>query len=424
MDYEHMSKEELIERLRQLEAPGPSEKTGIRHRLAEAALRDSEERIRAIVNTAVEGIVTIDGKGIIESVNPAAKKMFGYTGGELLGKNISLLMPEPYRSRHDGYLANYLRSGEAKIIGLGREVPGLRKNGEVFPMDLSVGEVRLDGSRLFTGILRDITARKEAETRLAELAASLAGKNKELEAVVYVASHDLRSPLVNIQGFSQELSRACEAVRERIARTDAAEGGEELADLLNEDIPEAIGYILAGVKKMDALLSGFLRFSRLGRAALHIQRLDMNQMLEEIRRTLDFEIKSAGATLEIGDLPPCHGDSTQINQVFTNLLSNAIKYRHKDRPLAIRVHGESADGRSIYHVADNGIGIAEGHRRKIFEIFHRLNPDESEGDGLGLTIAQRVLERHQGRIHVAPAEPHGSNFTVELPNHPTPRREP
>ena len=126
-------------------------------------------------------------------------------------------MPSPYREEHDAYLANYLRSGQAKIIGIGREVVGRRKDGSVFPMDLAVSEVRLADRRLFTGFVRDISERKKAEARLADLAQSLAEKNKELETIVYVASHDLRSPLVNIQGFSQELTRACDRLRQVLA---------------------------------------------------------------------------------------------------------------------------------------------------------------------------------------------------------------
>ncbi|MFN7138598.1 MAG: sensor histidine kinase [Limisphaerales bacterium] len=413
-DYSQMSKAELIQRLQTLEQSNSE--------THDTALRDSEERMRAILDTAVEGIITIDARGIVELMNPAAEKIFGYTAADVIGKNVSMLMPSPYREEHDTYMDNYNRTGHRKIIGIGREVVGQRKDGSVFPMDLAVSEVRLANKRLFTGFVRDITERKKAEAQLAELAQTLAEKNKELETIVYVASHDLRSPLVNIQGFSKELARACEKVRNTLASTnDPNVAKSELKFILEEDVPEAIEFIQAGVSKIDALLAGFLRFSRLGRAALKIERLDMNSMLQSIAQSMEFQMKEAGATLRIGQLPECMGDSTQINQVFSNLLENALKYRHPNRPGLIEVTGTVEDNRTIYSVRDNGIGIAPEHQGKVFEIFHRLNPNTSEGEGLGLTIAQRILERQNGKIWMESHPGEGTTFFVSLP-YPAPLR--
>ncbi|MHB8519475.1 MAG: sensor histidine kinase [Limisphaerales bacterium] len=391
----------------------------VKHKQSEQSLRDSEERLRAVVNTAVEGIITIDEGGLIESINAAGEKMFGYRTAELAGQNVRQLMPSPYREEHDRHIAQYLQTGQAKIIGSGREVVGRRRDGTVFPMDLSVGHVRLAGRRLFTGIVRDITARKHAEEQLAEMARTLAEKNKELETIVYVASHDLRSPLVNIQGFSKELARACEQVRATLANPGARPGATpDWRALLAEDVPEAIAYIQAGVSKMDLLLSGFLRFSRLGRAALKIKRLNLNTMLAAIRRVMEFQIQQAGAVVLIEPLPDCLGDATQIDQVFSNLLDNALKYLDPARPGRITVSGRVENGRSAYAVQDNGIGIAPEHQGKIFEIFHRLNPSTGEGEGLGLTIAQRILERQNGKIRVESIPGQGSTFFVSLPYPP------
>lgn len=372
--------------------------------------------MRAILETAVEGIVTIDETGIVESMNPACEQIFGYKAAEVIGRNISMLMPSPYREQHDRYLASYLQSGEAKIIGIGREVIGQRKDGSVFPMDLSVSEVKLATRRLFTGFVRDITARKQAEEQLSTLAKTLAEKNKELETVVYVASHDLRSPLVNIQGFSKELAAACDSLKTRLQQAGSRPvTGTELADIISADVPEAIQYILAGVRKMDALLSGFLRFSRLGRASIRIEALNMEELCSSIAETLEFQIKQLGARLTIGPLPGCLGDALQINQVFSNLIDNALKYRSPKRPLEIEITGGLVEGRAQYVVKDNGIGIAPEHQPRIFEIFHRLNPEEGAGEGLGLTIAQRILERQNGRIRVESQPDQGSAFIVSLP---------
>ncbi len=378
--------------------------------------RGTAERLRAILQTAVEGIITIDEQGIVDSINPAAEKIFGYRAEEVIGRNVSMLMPSPYREGHDDYLANYLRSGEARIIGIGREVLGQRKDGSTFPMDLAVSEVRLADRRLFTGFVRDITERKRAEASLAELTQSLVEKNKELETIVYVASHDLRSPLVNIQGFSQELARACQQLRTRLALpTPAATQDPQLKLLLGEDIPEALEFIQAGVARMDALLSGFLRYSRLGRAALKLEPLNVSAMLAEIAKAMEFQFKQAGARLRLEPLPEGVGDAIQINRVFSNLLDNALKYLDPKRPGLIEVSGQVAAGRAVYSVHDNGIGIAREHQSKIFEIFHRLNPSTGQGEGLGLTIAQRILERQNGRIWVESEPGRGSTFFVSLP---------
>ena len=431
--YSHMRRAELIRRLQASEggcpakhSPAPTAAEAAQgkragHQLqnpdaddAGAEWRDTGERLRAILETAVEGIVTIDEHGVVESMNPAAEKTFGFKAEEVVGRNVSLLMPSPYREQHDAYMADYLRTGRAKIIGIGREVVGRRKDGSVFPMDLAVSEVRLANRRLFTGFVRDISERKKAEAQLAELAQSLAEKNKELETIVYVASHDLRSPLVNIQGFSQELARACTRLQ-KVLPGQAAGPDNELKALLAHDIPEALDFIQAGVAKIDTLLSGFLRYSRLGRAALRPERLDMNELLAAIVRVMEFQLKQSGAALQLNDLPQCVGDATQINQVFSNLLDNALKYLDPRRPGIITVSGKLQDARALFEVRDNGIGIAPEHQGRIFEIFHRLNPGASEGEGLGLTIAQRILERHNGRIWVESEPGRGSAFFVSLP---------
>ncbi len=418
-EYARMTKDELIARLRKVEARNATadavqhEELRTQQQRADTALADSEERLRAILETAVEGIITIDERGVVESMNTAAEKAFGYRTEEVIGKNVSILMPSPYREEHDGYLENYRRTGHARIIGIGREVIARRKDGTTFPIDLSVSEVRLADRRLFTGFIRDITDRKRAEEKLAGLAQTLAEKNKELETIVYVASHDLRSPLVNIQGFSKELAQACDKVRAKLA-TRAALLDPESQRLLREDVPEAIDYIQAGVSKIDALLSGFLRYSRLGRAALKIEPLNMNEMLAGISHAMEFQIKKASATLEIGNLPDCLGDATQVNQVFSNLLDNAVKYLDPTRPGVISVTGRVEKEHAIYAVKDNGIGIAPEHQQKAFEIFHRLNPSHSEGEGLGLTIAQRILERQNGKIWMESKPGRGATFFVSL----------
>ena len=381
---------------------------------------NSQHRLDAVVNTAVEAIITITSEGLIDSINPAGEKLFGYTSEELVGKNIKVLMPSPYREEHDTYLRNYHETGKPSIIGIGREVIGLRKDGSQFPMDLSVGQFELEDGTYFTGIARDITLRKKQENQLKELAKSLEEKNRELETIVYVASHDLRSPLVNIQGFSKELEFACEEIRRLSSGKQLAE--EEvvrLGALLNKEVPESIDYILSGVTKIDALLSGFLKFSRLGKVEPQLTLTPVDKIVRNILSSMEYQMKELHADVAVSDLPDCFGDRRLMDQVFTNLIDNALKFSRTDTAPRIEIGSTSTSEKEIYFVKDNGVGISSEHATKVFEIFHRLNPKATLGDGLGLTMTQRMIEKQHGRIWIESTPGAGSTFFIELPAAPT-----
>lgn len=280
------------------------------------------------------------------------------------------------------------------------------------------------GMALATYFAQRQQAMQDLDAKVAELDhanAELKRKNEEMESMIYTASHDLRSPLVNIQGFSQRLEKAKGDIDARLEQDDVPEDVRiSLAKVLGERIPSALGFIKSSSLKMDSLINGLLRLSRAGRAQLTIQALDMNAMLQEIVGNLTIQIQQASATVTIGVLPPCMADAEQLNQVFTNLIDNAIKYRDPARALTITVSGSCHGGWVHYSVADTGQGIPDEFQPKVWQLFHRLNPNGAvAGEGIGLTLVHRILERLQGHITLTSKVGEGSCFTLELPACPT-----
>jgi len=364
----------------------------------------------------VHSIVAItDPSGRITDVNDKFCSISKYSRAELIGQD--------HRIINSGFHPKAFFRDMWDTIGSGRtwrgEIRNRAKDGSLYWVDTTIFPCvgRAGRPTQYVAIRTEITERKADAAQLKRYAADLAEKNEELEAIVNTLSHDLRSPLINVQGFGDQLARACEQIR--AAFTAAGTGAVPASAVrrpLEVEIPRALNFINAGVNKMDTLLAGLLRFSRLGREALTIERLDMDALVAEAFSAMKFQLDAAGAHVRVGPLPDGRGDRVQTSQVLSNLIDNAIKYRHPGRALSIAVEGRVENGQAVYSVADNGIGIAPEHQPKAFEIFHRLNPGGPAGEGLGLTIARRVLERQKGRIWVESSGHDGSTFYLSIPS--------
>lgn len=355
---------------------------------AESKLRDSESRIRAIVENVIDGIITIDSRGIVQSMNAAAEKIFAYDSSEVIGENVKMLMPETYSQEHDGYLSSYLKTGVKKIIGIGREVEGRRKDGTTFPMELAVSDMMIDGDYMFAGVVRDITERKKMERMKSEF--------------VSTVSHELRTPLTSIRGalglvlakFSAQLPANALKMIEMANRN-----GERLTLLIND------------ILDLEKIESGHLDFDfkLLDLAAIARSAVADNQGFAE----------QHGVQLLITDslaAAPVLGDENRLLQVFANLISNAIKYSPEGGRVEVNVGMENSH--ILVSVRDYGDGIPFKFRDQIFQRFAQADSSDSRekgGTGLGLSICKAIMDRHQGSIDYRSTIGEGTEFSFTLP---------
>src|SRR5579864_5130249 len=334
----------------------------------EQALSDSEARWRAIIDSAVDGIVVINARGTVEAFNRAAERLFGYAPSEVIGRNVHMLMPAPYRDEHDGYIARYLATGVQKIIGIGREVTGLRKDGSTFPLHLSVGEVSIEGEPRFTGILHDLTERVRLETLLREQSALT-----RLGQMAAVVAHEVKNPLTGIRGAIQVI-------------------GSRLPPG-NRDA-QIVGDIVKRIDALNDLMKELLLFARPPQPRL--APVDVIGLVKTVADLVRQDPALVDLQVEVtGVAPRLDADAELLMIVVQNLLINGAHAMQGHG--VIRIVVTSNDGVCQILVADNGPGIPSDIRERLFTPFFTT---KARGTGLGLSTAKRFVEVHGGTLAV------------------------
>ncbi len=379
-----------------------AKEAGGTHTLAdtERALRLSEAHLRSVLETVPDAIIVIDDHGIIESFSPAAERLFGYTEAAVVGSNVNTLMPSPYREQHDGYLKRYLKTGERRIIGIGRVVVGQRADGSTFPMELSVGEINLDGRRLFTGFVRDITERQTTRERLHELQSELlrASRLSSMGQMASALAHELNQPLTAVINYVQ----ACR----RMLGTGDGIALERLHDTMDKAVGQA--------NRAGQIIHRMRQFIQKGDTDRQVE--SINKIIEEASALALVGAKESGilVRLELSpELPPVLVDRVQIQQVLVNLIRNSIEALSTAprRELTIKTYKSNGEMVEVA-VADTGPGLDETVAKQLFQPFITT---KARGMGLGLSISRSIIDAHGGRLWAVPEPQSGVSFQFTLP---------
>lgn len=369
---------------------------GMALNLAIQNLRESEAKANAILDTANDGVITINDLGEVIRFNNASSEIFGYAPEEVIGQNVKLLIPGAIHQKDDQFVKRFIQSRINYMIGKTKEVKGLRKDGSVFLMELSLSEVEVKNGRKFAGIIRDLTFRKEVEETQRQLISELEKSNRDLDEFAYVASHDLKAPLRVIDNASMWLQ-------------------EDLEGQLDEESQENLKLLRNRVLRMEKLLDDLLDYSKVGRKtdSRYNEVIEGEDLLEDILGLLNppdnFLITADDAfkAVKVNRMP--------IQQILYNLINNAIK--HHDKPSGkVEVSLHKYEGELICKVSDDGAGIDPQYHDKIFQIFQTLKPrDKVEGSGMGLSIIKRHVEQYHGRVEVESKPGLGSVFWFTMP---------
>jgi PAS domain S-box-containing protein len=379
-----------------------------RERAEEAQLLEQRQtqqmarRLESIFNNTIDAIIIIDDQGTIESFNPAAEYIFGYSSKEIINKNINILMPEPYHSEHDGYLEKYRQTGKTHVIGSVRELTGLRKDGTTFTMELAVSELHLETGGKYIGVVRDITERKKIENEIDQARHEAETANNAKSKFLSQMSHELRTPLNAILGFAQILSRDLKSMEPSVQE-------------------ECLDYILNGGNHLLELINDVLDLSRVETGNLSVS-LEPTKLAPLIREALtlsepltkDNQIDLIDNIFSDTNLTVL-ADRVRLRQVLLNLVSNAIKYNRPQGTVTLSCETEG-ENRVRISVTDTGLGIPAKDHSRLFQPFTRLEEHETliQGSGIGLTICKELMSLMGGEIHLESEVGKGSTFSIDL----------
>ena len=358
-----------------------------------SALKSSETRLRSILHSAMDAIITVDDHQKVVLFNSAAAAMFACPAEQAMGRPITQFIPERFHSQHFAYVEKNRLAADGsdgpEVFGVAGVAVGLRSGGGEFPLEVSYSNVVAPDGIFHTLIIRDITRRVQAFQALER-------SNLDLQQFAYVASHDLKTPLRSISGFVQILER-------------------NYAAKLDDNALALIRRTAQAANRLEQLTDDMLSFARVNSDTRPFAAVNSREVVVEAVHLLDAAIQASGAVVSIGDLPAVTGDRTQLVQLFLNLLGNGLKYCQGRAPVVqVSAHREGNDW--VFSVADNGIGIEAKHHQKIFEIFKRLHSQsEYAGTGIGLAVCHRIVERHRGRIWVESNLGEGSTFRFTIP---------
>lgn len=367
------------------------------------------DQFREYVEQSIDVIFHLKPDGTFLFVSPSWESHFGSQPSSVIGYSFIIHVHPDDVAPLSQYLQKCLTTDEAITS------PEYRvKHSDGHWVDfVSNGHRYLseDGEYQYIGIAHDISATKRIQNQLAE-------KNREMERLLFISSHDLRAPLLNIRGFTEELQNDLNDILKMIELLIDSKDKRLYEQFIHssEEIHQYIQYIFKNSEKMDGLIQSLMKLARTGNVEMKLEQIDMNQVVQNVLDEFHFQMSSENIVVDISPLPECVADANLMNQVFSNLVGNAIKYKHPERPLQIRIDGHTTAKTVRYCVQDNGMGIPQKHIERVWDVFYRVNPQVGKpGDGIGLAIIRKIIERHHGQVWLESSETEGTRFFLEIP---------